>query len=215
MHIYAFGSIVRGEILFDSDIDLLAIVDGYDVRFDPEIFSIYSYRRIEELWQEGNPFAWHLSLESKLLFSSTGDDFLKHLGRPGRYQKCLSDCEKFFSLFRSARSSLSSRSNSMVFDLSTVFLSIRNFATCFSLGLSHSPNFSRNSALSLGSHNMVLSSGSYDILVRARILSTRGFGHNLTNQEIDSVLQELASVQKWMESLLREGQKLWMNSTIE
>lgn len=66
MHIYVFGSTCRGDILPSSDVDLLAIVDGYDSRFDPNIYSIYSYQRIKEIWDEGNPFAWHLSLESRL-----------------------------------------------------------------------------------------------------------------------------------------------------
>jgi len=42
MHIYAFGSLCRGEIGLDSDIDLLAIVDQFDERLDQKLFSIYS-----------------------------------------------------------------------------------------------------------------------------------------------------------------------------
>jgi nucleotidyltransferase-like protein/YCII-related domain-containing protein len=80
MHIYAFGSICRGEILLGSDIDLLALVDGYETRLDPDIFSLYSYGRVAELWSEGNPFAWHLFLESKLIFTADGSDFLNSLG---------------------------------------------------------------------------------------------------------------------------------------
>ena len=62
MYIYAFGSLCRGQVDLESDVDLLAIVDGHDDRFDPSKFSIYSYNRVREIWQEGNPFAWHLSL---------------------------------------------------------------------------------------------------------------------------------------------------------
>lgn len=65
MHIYAFGSICRGDVSPASDVDLLAIVDGYDERFSLDDYSIYSYDRIWEIWNEGNPFAWHLALESK------------------------------------------------------------------------------------------------------------------------------------------------------
>ncbi|WET17143.1 hypothetical protein P2W49_10480 [Yersinia intermedia] len=39
---------------------MLAIVSGRDERFNPRDYSIYSYERINELWKEGNPFAWHL-----------------------------------------------------------------------------------------------------------------------------------------------------------
>ena len=134
MHIYAFGSVCRGDISPGSDIDLLAIVEGYDSRFDPDIYSIYSYKRIREIWKEGNPFAWHLSLEARILFSSDRSDFLSSLGSPALYRNCVRDCDKFFSLFREARISLEKNSTSKVFDLSMIFLSIRNIATCFSLG---------------------------------------------------------------------------------
>jgi nucleotidyltransferase-like protein len=141
MHIYAFGSVCRGDVTKGSDADLLAIVNGHDSRFDPETFSIYSYERIKELWRQGNPFAWHLALESRLLYSSDQHDFLKGLGNPVKYKECVRDCEKFFALFREASASILSGSNSVVFDLSTIFLSIRNFATCFSLGIGQSPDF--------------------------------------------------------------------------
>ena len=87
-HIYAFGSVCRGEISQDSDVDMLAIVDEYDDRFNTEVFSVYSPERIQTLWSEGNPFAWHLSLEARLLFSTEATDFLSSLGNPNRYQRC-------------------------------------------------------------------------------------------------------------------------------
>ena len=61
MHIYAFGSLCRGEVDFGSDVDLLSIIEGPDSRFDPDVFAKYSYDRIRSLWKEGNPFAWHLA----------------------------------------------------------------------------------------------------------------------------------------------------------
>ena len=48
VHIYAFGSVCRGDLSIGSDVDLLALVSGLDARFDPDMFSIYSYKRIEE-----------------------------------------------------------------------------------------------------------------------------------------------------------------------
>src|SRR5271154_5811163 len=100
MHIYAFGSICRGEVTPGSDIDLLAITEGHDPRFDPATFSIYSYARLRQIWQEGNPFAWHLCLESRLLFAEDSVDFLRALGTPHPYREVVRDCEKFANLFR-------------------------------------------------------------------------------------------------------------------
>ena len=96
MHIYAFGSICRGDISLGSDVDLLAIVDSYSPDIDPDTFSIYSYKRIQEIWREGNPFAWHLFLESMLIFASDKFDYLTQLGSPSKYKNCVRDCEKFF-----------------------------------------------------------------------------------------------------------------------
>src|SRR3982751_3236513 len=102
MHIYGFGSVCRGDVSSGSDIDLLALVEGHDSRFDPNLYSIYSYKRIGEIWREGNPFAWHLWLESRMLYSSNGVDHLKSLLEPAPYLHCVRDCQKFYTLFREA-----------------------------------------------------------------------------------------------------------------
>ncbi len=191
MHIYAFGSVCRGDVRQGSDIDLLALVDGYDSRFDPDVFSVYSYGRLVDLWREGNPFAWHLFLESTLLFASDGSDFLNSLNSPSDYTGCLRDCEKFYGVFCEAYDSIASQSASKVFELSTVFLSIRNIATCFSLGTTDNPDFSRNSARHLGSNSLPLADSPFAILERARILSTRGKGQSITGKEIADVVGQL------------------------
>lgn len=205
MHIYAFGSICRGDISLGSDIDLLAIVEGHDDRISPDIFSIYSYKRIQELWQEGNPFAWHLSLEARLIFTSDQTDYLKTLGSPEKYKRCLQDCEKFFSLFQEAHTSILKDSNSIIFDLSIVFLSVRNIATCFSLGVLGQPNFSRNSALCLEANSIPLDLYPYYVLERARILCTRGYGAKLTDDEIGSTIQGLNEIREWMYNLVEKA----------
>ena len=198
MHIYAFGSICRGDVQAGSDVDLLAIVDDFDSRFDQNTYSIYSYRRLDDLWQEGNPFAWHLSLESRLVFSSDKDDYLKSLGLPRPYCNCARDCHKFYSLFREAKESIAIGSSSRVFDLSTVFLSIRNFATCYSLEMTDQPDFSRNSALHLGQLSLAITNEAYDILLRSRILCTRGYGANISDRELQVAISQFERINEWM-----------------
>jgi hypothetical protein len=205
MHIYAFGSVCRGDISASSDIDLLAITDGHDSRFNPDSYSIYSYKRISELWQEGNPFAWHLALESKLLFSSEKNDYLKSLGNPSPYKNCVNDCEKFHALFRDARTSLTSKPSSKIFDLSTIFLSLRNIASCFSLGVTNTPIFARNSATTVGTFSIKISSNTYQVLERARILCTRGYGNSISTSEINIAILEFDEIDKWMDGLVREA----------
>jgi hypothetical protein len=205
MHIYVFGSMVRGEVSPGSDVDMLALVDGFDPRFDLDVFSIYSYRRLKELWGQGNPFAWHLALESKLVFTSDGSDFITSLKEPAAYRDCVADCEKFRDLFRDAWTSMRADNYSTVFDLSTVFLGIRNLATCYSLGASDCPSFSRHSALCLGDDSLVIQKGTYDVLERARILCTRGNGPIIQTVEVGRVLEELGNVDEWMTDLVRKA----------
>jgi Polymerase beta, Nucleotidyltransferase len=204
MYIYAFGSICRGEICQSSDIDLLVIGGDNHSQYDPELYSIYSYERIRDLWDEGNPFAWHLSLESRLLFSSDKHDFLQALGRPSPYRHSSRDCERFFALFRDACASLAAGRRSRTFDLSTVFLSIRNIATCFSLGIGR-PDFSRSSALRLGANSISLPGHTYQVLERARLLCTRGYGEKITNEEFESSLGHLGIVHDWMSKLVERA----------
>ena len=205
MHIYAFGSLCRGEITFGSDIDMLALVTEKEGRFDPNLYSIYSYTRISELWAHGNPFAWHLALESRLIFASDGIDHIKVLGAPALYRDCKQDCIKFSHLYNEARQSMTQDSHSVVFDLSTIFLSLRNFATCYSLGITDHPNFSRYSALSLPNGDSVdLSREVYTIMERARILATRGLGEKISELDTAKVFSELNIISVWMARLIQK-----------
>lgn len=200
-HIYAFGSVCRGEVTPESDVDLLAITHGVDQRFDSSLYSVYSYARIAEIWNEGSPFAWHLSLEARLLHSSENTDYLRELGTPAAYRKAAQDCQKFFALFKDSAASLLAGTNSPVFELSTIFLAVRNFATCYSLGTG-SPDFSRHSALRLRTNSPNISSENFRILERARLLCTRGAGEMISEDEASSVALELGDIEDWMQNLL-------------
>jgi hypothetical protein len=202
MHLYAFGSVCRGEIDRDSDIDLLALVSEHDDRLDPAKYSIYSYNKMTAMWQKGNPFAWHLSLESRLLYSEDGRDFLESLGRPAPYSNCQSDCSKFYGVYLEAFSSLNEDMSSAVFDLSALFLSIRNIATCFALGVLGQKLFSRHAALRLPAEfRPPISGDCYRILERARILCTRSTGTDIRVDEIQLVCSECEAINRWMKTL--------------
>lgn len=199
MHIYAFGSICRGEIDLGSDIDLLACVDDQAKQIDPEKYSVYRYERLQALWKEGNPFAWHLHLESKLLFSTDGSDFLGGLGVPAPYSEGAGDCAKFKQLFERSYHELGNSSNSATFHLSCMFLGIRNFATCHSLSMGR-PIFSRSSPLMV-TPRLEIDPEAFSILTRARLLSTRGYGENILDDEIAATIKAVAIIPHWMDAL--------------
>ncbi|WP_250476116.1 MULTISPECIES: nucleotidyltransferase domain-containing protein [unclassified Caballeronia] len=197
-HFYAFGSICRGEMDRGSDIDLLACTDERQPVIDPQKFSIYTYDRLEALWREGNPFAWHLHYESALIFSSDGIDFLKQLGEPSEYQKALQDCAKFKRLFDESANAFVYSRNSQTFHLSCMFLAIRNFSTCYSFLLGK-PIFSRNSPM-LVSPAAPLEREQFEIFAKARILSTRGYGQRLNECELEDARKSLDNIRDWMKS---------------
>src|ERR1700680_5150119 len=91
MHIYAFGSLCRGEIDVGSDVDLLLLSNVEKLYVNPQQFSAYSYERIIELWAEGNPFAWHLATEAKLIYSADQSDYIAGLSYPAPYGKPSAD----------------------------------------------------------------------------------------------------------------------------
>jgi hypothetical protein len=203
MHIYAFGSVCRGEIDRNSDVDLLALVDQHEPSLDPSRYSIYSYKKMTALWVGGSPFAWHLYLEARILFSQNGKDFLKNLEVPAPYTRTLEDCEKFFGVYLSALNSLRNSPGSEVFDMSSMFLAIRNIATCFSLGVMSMPRFSRHAALQLEGFPFPLALETYSVLERSRILCTRSVGLHLNQAEIEQVKCNADVVVSWMENLLK------------
>lgn len=204
MHIYAFGSICRGDISPDSDVDILALSEGHDTRLSSDRFSIYSYKRITELWQAGNAFAWHLSLESKLIYSEDGVDFIKDLGSPSAYTRAADDCARFSAILDDALACIKRGTPSLVFELSTVFLALRNIATCYSLATSSTPTFSRHSARRIGPRNAPVSNGIYDLLMRSRILSTRGIGEDVGDIDLESLIFELERCRDWAHGILWE-----------
>lgn len=201
LHLYAFGSICRGEISDGSDVDLLAVTSGGANELSRSTFSIYSHEKIRQIWREGNPFAWHLHLESRLIYSSDNQDFVHSLGCPAIYAHARDDCERFQAIFTKAAASAQKDHDSVVFDLSAAFLGLRNFASCLLLGRG-SPNFSRGVALTLMADPAPVSIETYRILERARLLCTRGHGQVISGGEIQKAIEGLPKLEDWMSGLI-------------
>lgn len=207
MYIYIFGSICRGEIDKNSDVDLLSIFESEKEnmeRFESEKYSIYSLGKIKDLWDVGSPFAWHLYLESRLIFSSNGDNIIKDLGEPNQYKFLEDDLKRFYHLYIKSKLSLITCDDSYIFDLSMIFLAIRNFASCYSIGALNDYVFSRKSALLLKSNRLEISDNCFSVLERARLFSTRGLGEHINRNEKELVMNEFGSIDKWFNIILKE-----------
>lgn len=204
MEIYAFGSVVRGEIDKSSDIDLLILKSAEESLpdIDKEQFSIYSYERISELWKEGNPFSWHLFIESKCIYTLGKIPFISSLGAPNEYMELLNDLNKFYQLFIDSKKSIIENRYSIDFDFSMIFLAIRNFASCFSLGYLNKYEFSRDSALKIGEYSIPISDTAYNRLKQSRLLATRGIGEIISEKEVIMVINEFSEIENWFNKLL-------------
>ncbi|HHF1557355.1 TPA: hypothetical protein ACPI7Q_000769, partial [Haemophilus influenzae] len=181
------------------DIDILIISDE---KFGSEYnkYSVYSYEKIRELWLDGNPFAWHLYLESKLVFSSEENDFLRELGEPKKYSNVRNDFYKFKDIYTNSLKSLELKSNS-VFNLSCIFLAIRNISTCYSLYLGKAV-FSRRAMLKI-TPSINIPMYVIETLEKCRILSTRGVGDDLNKLELENVISHIDSIDKWLDKIER------------
>ncbi|MBE0393341.1 nucleotidyltransferase domain-containing protein [Flavobacterium sp. PL002] len=205
MEIYAFGSIVRGEIDKFSDVDLLILKDVEEKiqEIDKEQYSIYTYGRISELWKEGNPFSWHLFIQSKCIFSKNDIPFLSSLGEPKPYNNIKDDLDKFTQLFYESKNSINSDSHSVDFDLSMIFLAIRNFASCFSLGFLKKNEFSRDSALNIEEYSIQINHFVYNRLRESRLLATRGIGEKISEIELEIIINEFEKIENWFNKLIK------------
>ncbi len=200
-HVYAFGSVCRSDFERRSDIDMLAITDTASERFDPLDFSVYPYEAIRKMWKQGSPFAWHLATESRLVYAGDQQCFLSSLGQPSAYLEAKKDCEAFRLIASDATSRLVSGSSSDAFELSLMYLSARNFATCYALGCLGKHFFGPSSAYKLGVKSLPLGVKYYETLRRCRLLSTRGIGSIVEGQELRDCIDRLQIITDWMSTL--------------
>jgi predicted nucleotidyltransferase len=201
-NIYVFGSVVRGEIDEYSDVDLLLITDEIIKNIDSNKYSIYTPYRIKEMYDEGNPFAWHLFTESKIIH--TNDiNYLESLGKPNDYKNCYNDLIKFKNLFHESFKSLSEDNLSLIFDLAMIFLSIRNFATCYSLSQYEKPIFSRNSFEKLHDYPLILDKKVKELLMMSRISSTRGINYHIDKNELNIFINESKKIEIWFNKIIK------------
>ncbi|KMQ61562.1 hypothetical protein ACM46_16270 [Chryseobacterium angstadtii] len=200
-NIYIFGSVVRGEVDQYSDIDLLLITDEFTDNINANKYSIYTPERIKELYIEGNPFAWHLYYESKIVYSS-GQDFLIGLGKPAKYNNCKSDLIKFKKLFDDSIISIQSNDFSLIFDFAMIFLAIRNFATCYTLSFYTNPIFSRKAFERLYDYPLKLDERVKELLMMSRISSTRGINYDIKEEYLSLFNMEVQKIESWFNEIL-------------
>lgn len=191
--LFLFGSDARGDLDEASDIDVLAI---YPCEVQEDFRNLvrltlsgnlgarvalaeYSRARIEEMFQEGHLFAWHLFLEAKRLpIAELEVDCSYSFPSPTPYTAGEGDALRFMTLLRSVSARLAEeRIGSEIHEAGLIYLSLRNIAMSLSYSCSPQPDFSRYSPYSLSTAlgiRFPCEKLIYDALVKARHSSQRG-----------------------------------------
>lgn len=171
--IYAFGSVTRGDVSPNSDVDILVVDDiPYPSNF-PRNWSVYSKETISRYYEAGRLFAWHLHLEAVLLHPARGPGFLSALGAPSLYATAADDIAELRALLSSSIEELRHGSPSEVYELGLVYTALRDVAMSASWALLGRPSFSRHAPYEI-CPPCPIPRPAYETAMKSRHASTRG-----------------------------------------
>lgn len=207
-----FGSLARGDNDKYSDMDVLIVIDiessqhekikklarKMGVSHDADI-SIYTRRRIFDMFNTGHLFAWHIYLESVPYFKGHEDPWFNCLERPRAYLEAKADTDQFLNILEDSLHALISGSNH-IFEAGIAHMALRNIGMIQSYVHSKIPNFSRYSIMHLPSTIAPpISNESYELLLNCRRASKRGSSTLLPNK--DTILDILLPLRDWIKKM--------------
>lgn len=193
MWLYAFGSLVRGEVDVHSDTDLLCIESSGSHSMLPNTVQRYSIAELSTIFCAGDLFAHHLHAESRLLYSSTDDDVIRDLGPPAPYTSWESELLTFYEVVQ--YSTVELRMNpSSVFHKGIAYMGLRDMGMIYSCASTGTANFSKYSPYQV-LPTLDLPRDIYEHLRMCRLHSTRSA---LRPESVSPILpQHLSSIESW------------------
>lgn len=207
-----FGSLARGDNDKYSDMDVLIVIENESnqhekiknlarkmgVNHDADI-SIYTKKRISNMFESGHLFAWHIYLESVSYFKKNKDPWFSCLKQPSPYLEYKADTEQFLNILDDSFHALTYGSNH-IFEAGIVHMALRNIGMIQSYVHSRVPNFSRYSIMQLPSTiSPPISIESYELLLNCRRASKRGSSTSLPNKGI--ILDILLPLRDWVKNM--------------
>jgi len=172
--LYAFGSLVRGDVTASSDVDILVVpFDTAEPGRYPLGWSVYTRPTILEYFRGGRLFAWHLHLESRCLYSSQVKPWLSTLGEPAPYRTAREDVGELNELLVESLLRMRQRSDSLVYEVGLAYTAIRDIAMSASWAVTGRPNFSSAAPFVLPVP-CPIDRDTYEVAMAARHASTRG-----------------------------------------
>lgn len=185
---YIFGSVGRQDHDDLSDLDILAVVaDGAGMvdeslvieavpaeyrHLQPSI-SWYGGERLQEMFDNGELFAWHLHAQAKPLFDP--QCFLINLGTPRPYADAAADIASFVAIVDGVPAALDMEPRNSAFEAGLLFVCLRNIGMAATAVLDAAADFSRYSCMRIsGVSACPLTAEEFDILMQSRMASQRG-----------------------------------------
>lgn len=197
--VYAFGSIVRGDVQSTSDVDILAIPFTENTSKFPATWSIYSPKLLEQYFEEGRLFAWHLHLEARVVYTPNKVDFISKLGEPREYRSAMEDVKDLGQILDDALIGIVNEQNSEIFDYGVMYTALRDIAMSASYVIMDKPNFSRMAPYEIPVE-FPLPIETYKKAMLARHCSTRGLDLSLCFEEEKQFLQK-STFKRWLENI--------------
>jgi hypothetical protein len=211
---YIFGSTARGDRDERSDLDILAIVrDGggkVDVgqisnilpdRLKSQELSIswYGLNRLNEMFSNGELFAWHLHQETIPIFEV--EPIIQRMGIPAPYTGSVDDICSFQNILCGIPTQVSEWPDNAVYEIGLIYVCLRNIAMAASWSLAPRPDFSRYSPFNLqGLRELPITRAEYELAMTCRMAGQRGMSPPLAAN--DQMAQDIyGRLSPWIEEL--------------
>ena len=217
---YIFGSVGRGQQDASSDLDVLAVVrDGsgkvaedvvaffVPAEFAPLKLSIswYGTKRLREMFENGELFAWHLHKETIPVYDPGG--FLPGLGVPAAYKECLANVSSFRKVLAAIPLQVKLNNGNAVYESGLIYVCLRNIAMAASWILRDVPDFSRYSSFNLETFEPCpISISEFECAMHCRMAGQRGED---PPPEVDGpfVLALVERLEPWIDELYLKLQR--------
>lgn len=215
-----FGSLSRGDNDNNSDLDILVVYQNSineDTRLELQqhletIFlreiscSWYSSQKLDQYFNDGHLFAWHLFLQSKQI-SGLPDNYKRIFQKPAEYKLYKEDIRSLIKIMNSITKSIKFSHSSIVYEAGLLYVCCRNIAMAASLFLSDTLQFGRYSPFELNNSKVSFPVGkeNYKVLVNSRIASMRGISPPILVK--DEIFEIANSLIRWAKQILSELKK--------
>ncbi len=207
-----FGSMARGDYDGSSDADILVVVEDRSGKVCEDLvadyvrpwvaqlptISWYGRHRLQSMFRNGHLFAWHLYLESKVLWGPSA--IVDVFGRPAPYKDALLDMSSFHEVIEGVPHALRHCMNNAIYEMGLLYVCVRNIAMSASWHFCGEPDFTRYSPFNPKLRELCATRRSYELAMSCRMASQRGL--RIANPvDTDTVLELQNTAVSWSQGI--------------